>query len=414
MAVPSHDLSTGMYFGSINGYSASSFETVQHGGEYSFQPACMTPAVAYFIDSSGTITDMNSLAIMPYRDSGSWITSTEKSRWFNQDFSWSPTSSRVGYNFIRHKTPSKTYPLSLARRGYRTYTVATNTFENGTEHGYSVRMSYSYDFWANVAFEGINTATNSPLFIYLDSSGYRTSLGETGYWRNNQGSAVSRTWVGVFLQAGGAEGGKCWINHVGGGGSAGGAWLGLIDVSSGTTTINVGAYSASGGDGRAGSKIVLSNSRCTITVNNGVYTTGGSQGGISAGGTVTTSGSGFITYKNITGGNGGYDSDKGENRIYVSSLSAPTYDQKSIPLSNSSMLSSLYSTVWWGGGKAGQGGMTILGAGGIPATGDSSTMDAGAGGKYKSYGAGGGGNSGGDWFGKPGGSGGYPYVSIGY
>lgn len=418
MPVPSEELSTGMYFQDIEGYTASDFETTNAGNGFSYTPACMTPGVAYFITSSGNTTDMNSLAIMPCNYSPGWYTITsEEKKYFNKSFDWSPSSARVGYNFIRHTTPSKDYPLSLAKKGYRTYTSDEYDWETASYKDRNFYPSYTYNVWANTELEKVNTSTSSPIIIIMNTTGYYIE-GSFHSW-----SKTPRNWIGIVLQAGGGGGGNSWGNHVGGGGSGGACWVGLVNLSAGgETTITINSYSSSsglgGGEGKEeGARITLSNSRCTITANPGYYGTGKANSGTTPGGTVETVGSGFITYLNCTGGKGSYASGSADNRISVSSLASPTPDQKSIPFVYSSTYLVAYGSVWWGSKVVGQGGMSVYGMGGLPEKSGSAYADAGVGGKWRTYGAGGGGSANGDWgiFTKwPGGSGGYPYVRIGF
>lgn len=422
MPVPSYDLPTGMYFRSIEGYTASDFEIAKLQNGLSFQPACVTPGVAYFIDSSGNTTDMNSLAIMPCKYSPSWYSIDPiMASYFSTSFDWSPESSRVGYNFIRHTTPTRDYPLSLAKKGYRTYSWSRYYFEDallsldGAER--TILGAIEYMFWSNPIISKANTDSESAFEIRLTSSGYSCSDGTEGTWKDYQGTEISRKWIGVVLQAGGGAGGMSWINHVGGGGSGGGFWIGLVDISTGTTTITMDKYSSGYGDGETGAAVSLSNPAYgnSITVSPGKYTTGSAQKGTTAGGGVSTSGRGFITYKSLTGGTGGYTT--GENKVNPSSISKPTPDTESIPLSASRSLTLIYSTVWWGGGIAGQGGFTPMGMGGIPASSGSQVSDAGQNSYFSSYGAGGGGSTSGNWGlfrDWPGGSGGYPFVCVGF
>ena len=279
---------------------------------------------------------------------------------------------------------------------------------------YTVCGAINYDFWSNPVIRKVNTDTSNSLTITLTSSSYSCSDGASGSWRDYKGTAQTRRWVGVVLQAGGGAGGASWINHVGGGGSGGGFWIGLVNISSGTTRITIEKYSSGGGDGQAGAAVSLSNNNCSITVNPGRYTTGSSNGGTTEGGDVTISGSGFITYKSVTGGKGGYVSSSGGNRISVSNVPAPTPDTDYIPISAANNLTSMYTEVWWGSGEGGQGGFSPLGMGGIPAASGSQVSDAGQNGFFSSYGAGGGGSTSGNWGKKNGGSGGYPFVCIGF
>lgn len=416
MPIPSITLTRGMYFGTINGFDASAFEEAYQGGNGgTYESACRTPGVAFFIDSSNNLTDMNSLAVMPFNSNESWISPDEKSQYFSKDHLWGDESTRVGYNFIRHKTPTMYYPLSLAKKGYRTFTSNDYIRQTGEFSDYSLITAYTYDFWNRPIIARSNTSTTSSVTISLTDTGYRINYGTTRSWMDKDNiNPITRHWIGVALQAGGGEGGASWINHVGGGGSAGGFWLGLVDLTNGgTTTITLEDYSSSHGGGATGARVTLRNSLCSITVNPGHYDTGGAQGGSTPGGSVSVSGRGYLTLSSVRGGTGGYVSHTGGNRIYPSSVTV-TYDQDTIPLNYSRNYTIMYSSVWWGGGVAGQGGCSVMGMGGIPTYSGDPISDAGTGGKFRTYGAGGGGSASGNWLSKEGGTGGYPYVAIGF
>ena len=409
MPVPSYDLPTGMYFRSIEGYTASDFEIAKLQNGLSFQPACVTPGVAYFIDSSGNTTDMNSLAIMPCRYSppSSWYSiDSIMASYFSTSFDWSPESSRVGYNFIRHTTPTRDYPLSLAKKGYRTYSWSRYYFEDallsldGAER--TILGAIEYMFWSNPIISKANTDSESAFEIKLTSSGYSCSDGTEGTWKDYQGTEISRKWVGVVLQAGGGAGGKGWWGHDGGGASAGAFWCGIVYLGGGSITITVEAYNATG-DGREGSRITLSRGGSNwLLVERGQYPFGNNKG-TSQGGDVTFYSGNYTTFAYSKGGNGsGNGLGTGTN---LSTFYAQTPDQSNIPFAP------------MGGGfdapnGTGSGGGSVIGRGANGGGWNTEGADAGAGlSNPNHYGAGGGG---GGWWGRDGGSGGYPYFVIGY
>ena len=410
MAVPNLSNATpGVYVGAIEGQS--SFEPAAHNG-YTFGRAFNTQSKFFLVSGSGnsySVTDMYTRAYMPTSIStNSWFTSSRKSDVrskfkldFSETFDWS--SGREGGSWIRHSkfssnsstSPSYDYPVVLARTGYRTMTISSYyslTYTNGNP---CIRNYYVFANRVITAIPRTNTTTT----ITLTSSSYRASgaVSYSGSW--------NRRWVGLSLQAGGEAGAdkSGWGN--GSGGSAGGYWVGLIELSS-TVTITIAGYDAESG-GRDGSTITVKRGGNTLITVNG----GGGEGGE----VLYSYTSGLIAFRSAKGGTGG--GGTGGSGASISSWPAETSDQESIPFINTIGGENPNGAGGGGGsvycsGGSGGGHAVDFGFGGDGDNGE----DRGEGWSYPGgYGAGGGGGSYSFWGGTNyGGSGGYPYVIVGY
>ena len=371
MAVPNLSNATpGVYVGAIEGQS--SFEPAAHNG-YTFGRAFNTQSKFFLVSGSGnsySVTDMYTRAYMPTSIStNSWFTSSRKSDVrskfkldFSETFDWS--SGREGGSWIRH----------------------------------SKSCIRNYYVFANRVIEAI-PRTNTTTTITLTSSSYRASgaVSYSGSW--------NRRWVGLSLQAGGEAGANKsgWGN--GSGGSAGGYWVGLIELSS-TVTITIAGYDAES-EGRDGSTITVRRGGNTLITVNG----GGGEGGE----VLYSYTSGLIAFRSAKGGTGGGGTEG--SGASISSWPAETSDQESIPFINTIGGESPNGSGGGGGsvycsGGSGGGHAVDFGFGGDGDNGE----DRGEGWFYSGgYGAGGGGGSYSFWGGTNyGGSGGYPYVIVGY
>lgn len=396
MPIPNISFSRGAYFGTINGYKASDFEPAyQNNGNY--RRAVTRSSSIYFVTSSGSLTDLYTLAYMPFSSDDVRDGSQTNSSYFNKNLIYS--SGRVG-DFIRIDSKSQgRYPLSLALKGYRVKTIGSYEYWYYTGgYGDAARI---YDFWSRRFIEQPHTS-NSTLTITLTTSTYKVGSRSARNWTLPDGTATTRQYVGVALQAGGGAGGKGWWGHDGGGASAGAFWCGIVYLGEGSITITVEAYNATG-DGKEGSRITLSRGGSTwLLVERGQYPFGNNKG-TSQGGSVTFYSGNYTTFAYSKGGNGaGNGLGTGTN---LSTFYAQTPDQSNIPFAP------------MGGGfdapnGTGSGGGSVIGRGANGGGWNTEGADAGVGlSNPNQYGAGGGG---GGWWGRDGGSGGYPYFVIGY
>ena len=409
MAIPNITFSTGMYFGDINGYSASSFEPAYQGSNAYYRRAMTRSSCIYFVTASGTKTDMYNLAYMPISASvknGTDSATRTNTSYFNKNVSYN--SGRVGDNFIKIKGNGLgEYPLSLALKGYRTMLSNSRTLTSVSGSANRVD-SVVYQFFNTPVIQRANT-DSSDLTIYLGTDYYTINDGSHRSWYAADGTTTHRYWVGAALQAGGGAGGDGWPGHSGGGGPAGGFWMGMLRL---PVTITVTAYTAlDDGADRGASGDITSN---LVIVRGGRYAySGGLVANTSPGGEVEyVSSSGTITYRKVTGGRGG-SNDRGSGSsegVDAYTLSSPTLDQPSMSFLTTS-----------GGSKSasGGGGGSVMGRGGNGRGNEwwgegYSGEDRGVDSKVNSYGAGGGGASGDGAKRTNGGSGGYPYIVIGY
>ena len=453
-------LPPGCYFGSINNYS--SFEPADQGGR-SFHPAKMEAGNSeggfYIINtSSWSVTDTADLAYMPYvASSGDWTqkgySSSIRTSWFSKEDS-DIVSYKVGNNFISITDSGGSYPLSLARKGYRICTSSITQKETTVNWDYRYNSDKIYlvyqnpEFWNSRAYASYNT-TNVVMKVYLSPSGYRTEKnGAETPWRNSAGQTTTRYRIGVAAQAGGGAG---FTGHWGADGSGGGGgafWCGTLDLTRYNYVIIIEGYNAESYH-RPGSSIYIireeddANSdfesispRLDIgrggggdeaQKNNGV---GGGQGGSVlaygfrnffsgtwdafwssiTGGTVTSSAIDpyFISYAVYKGGNRGPLASGFGEGVTASPIRARTPDTVDIPIESMPMGVDVTS-----GDMPTAGGSALLGRGGESASHGGSGGDCGVGNAYADHRFGGGGG-GGTWMGGAGGSGGYPYVCIGF
>ena len=422
MAIPNITFSTGMYFGDINGYSASSFEPAYQGSNAYYRRAMTRPSCIYFVTASGTKTDMYTLAFCPISASvtnGTDSVTRQNSSYFKEvKFCSSDGSLNFNKKFLIKGPSLGSYPLSLAFKGYRVMTSPDATKYSISGKSYYDALKYSF-FNRNIIAREVTT--DSELRVTLTRDGYSINGGTERPWTLADGSSTKRYCVGVALQAGGAAGGDGWCNHNGGGGSAGAFWAGFLTLGENKTEIVVEGYIATQ-DGKEGSDITIRREHSSGVdyisyVYGGQYSFGGNTTGTSEGGYLAGflfSGSEENTIKKSEGGDGVGAGKEGKG-LSTSKYTAPVPDMGSI--SFDSMKGG--EDVWLGGG----GGASVMGKGGKGGDrqGDYG-QDRGVDCDVPAYGAGGGGGGGYDagditsWGGKRarGGSGGYPYIVIGY
>lgn len=400
MPVPDHDLSKGTYFGNINGFTADRFETVKQGVDapYEYRSAILEKGVMYFYNSGSPI-DVNTLAYMPFIASSA---TGNSAKYFNRSIYCSAERKCDDFIFVTSEDEGS-YPVSMALKGYRTFTsdksYSSGLFWPHADDYYSINVVY---YCWNTLIIDQSLTENEDLIITLTSSGYTISDGDFTAWPTG-----NRYWIGMALQAGGGAGGDGWPIHTGGGGSGGGYWCGLVPLTSRPLTLKVTGYKATT-DGRDGSDISLyySETDVQLEVNGGGYDFGGSSTGESKGGEVVVYNESLLTYLAKTGGYGGGKKQAGEG-VEVSAFIASSSDQKSIS----------FTTKEGPPAKTSGGGGSSVMANGAPGVGKNTHgSDSGVGINSPRYGAGGSGASVTNLFGKRanGGSGGYPYIIIGY
>lgn len=405
MAVPNLNDRKGIFFETIEGFS-------------DFEPnGVFSDAVPFFgylsrVSYSGkvpVITDCSNFAYMPCAQSAPWI----RTGTFGLDFSRDYPFSRDGYKggihlrFTRYRNKDNgdvfcDVPICIAKRGYRVQTssVITNTWVfSGNSPAARV-----YKLFRSIVKNFVQSTTQTIITFYSNRIVFSGGVNETVSYESY------RRWIGLGIQAGGEAGtnGGWGGNNGGGGGSAGGFWFGIVDTlrsGEGSMRLVVGGYD-SGTNGHDGADISLQvNGTEVLRVN----------GGHKGGGQVTErDASYFSTYKSTAGGAG--SGDWSGSSTSLSDYISPLRDEDSISFAN--FPGGGYNNHAGGGGASafsygGTGGGYAFGGSGGTAGEDMGAYRSGD--TSKGYGAGGGGGSF-AWFGggHRGGSGGFPYIVIGY
>lgn len=327
MAVPNQPFSrAGIYFAQIEDYSGP-FEKAIQEGPYSYKRAVSVSGLLNHVTNvpNGSYTDCYTYAYMPANTTASWI--VQDKNYFSSEYTYSWTSGRVGGTKLRHTRYSgssiiEDYPVTIAKRGYRTLTTDSAPASIGVyDDGSTVRVRTWYDFF-NTEQLDVTNENDEEVQINLSTSSYSTYRGEvqdfscSGSW--GKGSCQ---WIGLALQAGGEAGAdKTGYGNGGSGGTCGGFWFGLLKLSAGNWVITISNYTATSGS-KAGSSIEVTCDGVTLLQVNGGE---GGEGKVS---TSTSPNLISFRYANGVGGGGG---GKNGKSVSVTDWVAQTPDQKGI------------------------------------------------------------------------------------
>lgn len=400
MAVPNKDFTEpGFYIASLQGQTGT-FENAS-----SYRRAIVKSGLLRFVTdvSNGNHTDVYSYAYMPCNIVPSYLVTS--ANYFSSSYTWAWTSPRVGASFIHHVRKSgssivENYPIIIARKGYRVRTSSTYSQSAGTwtDGVYRISRKYYYFFTRRTLAES-NSSSSTSRVITLNTSGYTVKQGSSTV-RSSNWSSGTRYWVGLGLMGGGEAGGnKTGWGSGGAGGTCGGFWFGLINLSAGTWTISMEKFSANNGNADGSDITVSLNGSTQLIVRGGA----GGSGSISV-----HDSSNLITFRSASGVGGGGGGKNG-GRQSVSSWSAQTPDQESIS----------FTTLPAGMGANGGGGggaSSILAMGGNGGGHGVFDWNGYSSSEAMGYGSGGGGApySMWPWETKNGSRGGYCYAVVGY